>query len=240
MVASALCSMWWLDVVTQHGGVVHLVDVVAGEDQHIFGIELLDKGQILVDGVGGAFVPFAGGAGVVGGQHVHAALADVQIPGRARADVGVELQGTILGQHAHGVNAAVGAVGQREIDDAVFAAEGCRRRARRAWPYAGSARPDGCPGRQPAAWRHTVFYGSRTFSFPSIRIFLIDMVVYRICIVQEQNAPVNGRSGTKGDKRGLISGRSRRFCRACADSACPAAPAAWGRCRGSASWRANP
>ena len=98
--------------------------MVAREDEHIIGVKLLDKGQVLIDGVGRAAVPLARFAGVVGGQHIHAAVAYVQIPRRARADIGVELQGLILRQHAHGVDAAVGAVGKRKIDDAILAAKG--------------------------------------------------------------------------------------------------------------------
>ena len=56
-----------------------------------------------------------------------AAGGPVQIPGLAAADVAVQLQGTVLGQHAHGVDAGIGAVGQRKVNDAVFAAEGDRR-----------------------------------------------------------------------------------------------------------------
>ena len=113
-----------VDVVVQHGVVVHLVDVVTGQDQHVIGIILLDEGHVLVDGVGGAAIPVAGLAGLVGGQDEHAAVGQVQIPRSAGADVGVQLQGHILGQHAHGINTAVGAVGQREVDDAVLAAIG--------------------------------------------------------------------------------------------------------------------
>ena len=39
MVQSALL----LDVELQHGVIVHLVDVVAAEDQHVIGVELLDE-----------------------------------------------------------------------------------------------------------------------------------------------------------------------------------------------------
>ena len=111
-------------MVLHHCIVVHLVDVVTGQDQHVIGIILLDEGHVLVDGVGGAAVPVAALDGLVGGQNEHAAVGQVQIPRSAGADVAVQLQGHILGQHAHGINTAVGAVGQREVDDAVLAAIG--------------------------------------------------------------------------------------------------------------------
>ena len=55
---------------------------------------------------------------------MHAAGGPVQVPGHAAADVAVQLQGAVLGQHAHGVDAGVGAVGQGEVNDAVLSAKG--------------------------------------------------------------------------------------------------------------------
>lgn len=55
---------------------------------------------------------------------MYAAVQSVQIPGLAGADIAVELQRLILGQHTHGVDAGVGAVGQGEVDNAVLSAKG--------------------------------------------------------------------------------------------------------------------
>ena len=55
---------------------------------------------------------------------MYAAVQTVQIPGLAGADIAVELQGLVLGQDAYSVDTGVGAVGQGEVDDAVFSAEG--------------------------------------------------------------------------------------------------------------------
>ena len=57
---------------------------------------------------------------------MNAAGGTVQVPGLAGADVAIEFQGTILGQNTHGIDAGVGAVGEGEVDDAVFSAEGYR------------------------------------------------------------------------------------------------------------------
>ena len=108
----------------EHAVVVHLVDVVAGQHQHVFRVKLLDEREVLEDRVRGALVPLAGIGGGVGRQHVHAAVAQVQIPGLAGADVAVQLQRTVLGQHADGVDVGIGAVRQREVDDAILSAEG--------------------------------------------------------------------------------------------------------------------
>ena len=48
----------------------------------------------------------------------------VQIPGLSIAQIGIQLQGLILGQDAYGVDTGVDTVGQREVDDAVLPAEG--------------------------------------------------------------------------------------------------------------------
>ena len=111
-------------MVAQHLGVVHLIDVVAGENQHIVGVVAGDEGNILIDGVGGSLVPVRALAPGIGRQHGDTAVGAVQIPGLSVADIFVEFQGLILGQDAHGVNMGVDAVGQGEIDNAVFAAKG--------------------------------------------------------------------------------------------------------------------
>ena len=116
-----------LDVLAQHRVVIHLVDVVAGEHQHVLRIPLRDEGNVLIDGVGRALVPFAGLAGLVRRQNVNAAVGKVKIPRRAGADVGVQLQRAVLRQHAHHVDARIGAVGERKINDTVFSAVGNRR-----------------------------------------------------------------------------------------------------------------
>ena len=74
-------------MVAQHLGVVHLVDVVAGENQHIVGIIAGNKGDILINGVGRTFVPVGSFAAGVGGQDADAAVGAVQVPGLAIADV---------------------------------------------------------------------------------------------------------------------------------------------------------
>ena len=99
--------------------------MIAGKDEHIVGIVLVHELPVLPDGVGGAAVPAAHLAlGHVGGQHEDAAVVAVQVPVLAGAQIRVEGQGAVLGQHAHGVEAGVDAVAEGEIDDPVLAAEG--------------------------------------------------------------------------------------------------------------------
>ena len=97
-------------VVGEHLGVIHLVDVVAREDEHILGVVHVDKADVLEDGVGRALIPRRTARALIRRQDVHAAVRAVEIPRLARADVAVELQRAVLRQNADGVDASVGAV----------------------------------------------------------------------------------------------------------------------------------
>ena len=85
------------------------------------------EADVLVDGVCGALVPVGALCLLIRRQGVHTAVQAVKVPGLAVADVLVQLLGLILGRDANGINVGVDAVGQREVHDAVFAAETDRR-----------------------------------------------------------------------------------------------------------------
>ena len=133
-------------VEAEHFGVVHLIDVVAGEDQHLVGVIAVNEANILVNGVGRALVPLRALAAGVGRQDADAAVGIVEVPGLAVADVLIEFQRLILGQDAHGVDVGVDAVGKGEVDDAVLTAKGTaglavfsvRTLSRLPWPPARS------------------------------------------------------------------------------------------------------
>ncbi len=113
-----------LPVEAQHGVVIHLVDVVAGEQQHL--LDVADDLEVEAHRVGGALLPRAGmsfGA-LVRLEQADAACGAVEIPRTAEADVLVERAGLVLRQHRDVEDAGVDAVGEREVDHAVFAREG--------------------------------------------------------------------------------------------------------------------
>ena len=113
-----------LQMLAQHVGIVHLINLVTGEDENVFRVIFFNEGQILVNGVGRAGEPGALLArGLVWRENENTAVVHVQVPGLAAADVAVELQGTVLGQNTDGVNTGVCAVGKGEVDDSVFASE---------------------------------------------------------------------------------------------------------------------
>ncbi len=109
----------------QQSGIIHFIDMVAAEDENIIGPVRIDKIHVLIDGVGRALVPRTAVPLLdVWGQDMHPAIGAVQVPRLSVSDIAVELQRTVLGEHAHGVDARVDAVGQGKIDDAEFASEG--------------------------------------------------------------------------------------------------------------------
>jgi len=58
---------------------------------------------------------------------VHSAEFQIHVPGFAPTQIVIQLQRLVLCQYAYGVDIGVDAVGQGEIDDPVFPAEGnCR------------------------------------------------------------------------------------------------------------------
>ena len=113
-----------VNVELQHLVVIHLVDVVTGENEHILRIVLIDEADILIDCVGSTLVPLSALQTLVGGKYINATVVQVEIPRSTVADVTVQLQGAVLSQYAYGVDVRIGAVRQRKIDDSVFSTEG--------------------------------------------------------------------------------------------------------------------
>ena len=108
----------------QERRVVHLVDVVAGEDQDVVGAAVLDDVEVLEDRVGGAAVPLGDPApGDVRLEHLDPARVPVEVPRPAEADVVVERARVVLGQDDDVGDPGVHAVAQREVDDPVLAPE---------------------------------------------------------------------------------------------------------------------
>ena len=106
-----------------HFLVVHLVDVVAGQDQDELGLLVLDDEPVLVDRVGRALVPVLADALLGGqGEDVLADFGVEDVP--AAPDVAVQGVGFVLDQDDDAAQPGVDAVAEGEVDDPVFAAEG--------------------------------------------------------------------------------------------------------------------
>jgi hypothetical protein len=114
----------------EHEGIVHLVDVIAGEDDDVLGFFGADGVDVLVDGIGGALIPRLGDA-----LHRREYLDELaELVGDdgapALADVAVERKGLVLGEDVNVAQVGVDAVGKGDVDDAVLAGEGTAGLAR--------------------------------------------------------------------------------------------------------------
>ena len=136
-----------IHVLLQHLAVIHLVDVVAGKDDGVVGALAADGIDVLIDGVGGAQVPAGGDAHLRRQDFDEVAQAHQRRP--ALADVAVQAERLVLREDEDAAQVAVDAIGKRDVDDAVDAAE----RERRAWRGRGSAAKAARPGRRPEGYR---------------------------------------------------------------------------------------
>ena len=107
------------------GAVVHLVDVIAGQDDHQLGVAVGDVLQVLQHRVSRAAVPLPRSAAAqVWLEQRHAAAAAVEVPGTPDADVVDQRARRVLGQDRDVGEARVDRVAEGEVDDPVLAAEG--------------------------------------------------------------------------------------------------------------------
>ena len=107
----------------KHHFIVHLIDMITRQDQHIFRIVTLHVVQVLVDRIRRPCIPFAVDTLLIRRKHRHTADIPVKIPGNTDPDMGIETKRLILRQHTHGVNTRIDTVTERKVDDPVFAAE---------------------------------------------------------------------------------------------------------------------
>jgi hypothetical protein len=112
-----------LDVLLKHQLVVHLVDVVAGENDDVLRAVAAEDADVLVDRVGGAEVPLVLRHPLAGGQDVEA-FVPLDLEERPAAlQVADQAVRHVLGSDGNAADARVQCVRQRKIDDAGLAAE---------------------------------------------------------------------------------------------------------------------
>src|SRR5712691_1300556 len=108
-------------VLLEHAAVIHLVDVIAGEDEDEFRALAADGVDVLVDGVGGTLIPLLRDA------HLWRENFDVIAEsgeGRpAGANVAVQAEGLVLSKNEDAAEIRINAVRERDVDDAVERAE---------------------------------------------------------------------------------------------------------------------
>src|SRR5262249_24020497 len=111
-----------LTVSADHAAVIHLVNVVASQDQDVFGVLPLDRVDVLVNGVGGALVPRLVDA-LLGGQHLDRLAEFGAEEAPAGANVPIQAARLELRDDEYLPQIAVDAVREGEVDDAVQTAE---------------------------------------------------------------------------------------------------------------------
>ncbi len=104
--------------------IIHLVDVIAGQDHDIFGALFFERVDILIDRVGGPLVPVLVDALLRRHDVDELAQLAAQVIAPAEIDVPVEAHRFVLREHQHLAQPAVQAVREREVDDAIGTAEG--------------------------------------------------------------------------------------------------------------------
>ena len=107
----------------QHALVIHLVDVVAGQQHHVTRVVIGDDVDVLVHRVGGAEVPVDFGDTLRGRQDVEALVAFGAQEGPAALQVADQGMRLVLRGDRQAPNARVQRVGQGEVDDARLATE---------------------------------------------------------------------------------------------------------------------
>ena len=106
----------------EHFHIVHLVDMVAGEDEHIVRLFVVEQEEVLIDRVGGALVPFFADPLLGwnrGDEFAEFSVEDVP----ARADVTVERVGFVLDEDGDFSQSGVEAIAERKIDNTIFSAK---------------------------------------------------------------------------------------------------------------------
>ena len=113
-------------VVRDHRTVVHFVDVIARQDQHVRRMVRPNEFQILIHRIGGAAIPVGADLLLRRNQLDELAELAAQIA-PAALDVLDQRLGLVLRQHRDLTDAGIDAIRQHEIDDAELAAERRRR-----------------------------------------------------------------------------------------------------------------
>ena len=94
-----------VNMLLQHIAVVHLIDVVTGQDQQILWIDAVDIVDVLIDGMRSSCKPLAAIWTGVWLQDRHARVQTIQSPAGPITNVPIQNQGLILRDYANIANA---------------------------------------------------------------------------------------------------------------------------------------
>src|SRR6266851_9198438 len=110
-----------LDVLLQHELIIHLVDVISGEQYDKFGVVGLDDVDVLVNCVGCPEIPVLLGNALTGRQNIEAfvSFGTKKIP--THLQVSNEAMCLVLGGNRDAADARIHSVGEGKIDNARLA-----------------------------------------------------------------------------------------------------------------------
>ena len=101
---------------------IHAIKLVAAQNQQVFEIVVQKMNQVLADGVGGALIPGSVGEGLLGGQDFDEAAGEmVELVGLR--NVAMQRGRVELRQQINASQAGIDAVGNRDVDQPIFAGE---------------------------------------------------------------------------------------------------------------------
>jgi hypothetical protein len=119
-------------MVAHHLFEIHAIQLIARQHDHVIGLFFPEVAAALPDGIGRALEPALGTRGLLGGQDPHIAMGE-GVEAIGALDVAVQRFAVELGQHVDLADAAVDAVADRDVDQAVLAGD----RHRRLGPFIG-------------------------------------------------------------------------------------------------------
>lgn len=105
-----------------HFGEVHAVELVAGKNEHVLAIGLVDVAEILPHRVRGALIPIRGVQRLLGRQNLDKAGVEL-VEGVRPANVPVQADRVELREHVNPVQPAVDAIRQGNVNQAVLAGQ---------------------------------------------------------------------------------------------------------------------
>ena len=114
-------------VIVKHRLIIHLIDMISGENQYIVWIVVVNILKILIDCVRSTCIPLAVCTLLVWRKYGYTTNTSIQIPWDTDTDVLIEPEWSILCQHADSINPRINTVAEWEIDNLVFSTK-CNRR----------------------------------------------------------------------------------------------------------------
>ena len=198
------------DVKSEHSAVVHLVNVVAGEHQHVLRRVPVQERQVLEDGVGGAAVPGFGHL-LLRRQQFDELLEAAVEETPAVLDVANQAVRLVLRRHPDAANAGIHAVGKREIDDAELAAKWHRRFAA---PVGELFQPSAAPSGEHQRDRRVREFADKTNRLgldASRAVIFVPTVLIERHVLSQDGLQAQPRRTFAGNSRAFEKTRSKVF-----------------------------